>query len=92
MKPKNDGLSILRRANLGDSSNVYLKRQSLMDMTTYKTIDIITGEISKKSWKTYKGALKNCKSSEIVSTPEGIDWMLRHPDWANQRLTETLNK
>lgn len=49
---------------------------------TFKTFNLITLEASKKSWKTFRGAAKNLKESEIVSTPEGIEWALRHPEWA----------
>lgn len=45
-----------------------------------------TLEISKKSWKTYKGALKNCGLYEIVSTQKGINWALRHPEWRELRI------
>jgi len=45
-----------------------------------------TNSVSKKSWKTYNGALKNAKEYEIPMTEDGIDWCQRHPEWAVKRL------
>lgn len=51
----------------------------------YYIFNLETQKTSKKSWKTYNGALKNCSLLEIVSSLAGIDWILRHPDWIETR-------
>ena len=57
----------------------------------YKIQCLKTGEVSKKIWKTYKGAAKNITSNtQWVTTPEGIEWGIKHPiafrDIADSRL------
>lgn len=54
----------------------------------YKVFCLKTKDVSKKSWKTYKGALKNCfTKTQMVSTPSGIDWMNRHPEYFEDRMS-----
>ncbi len=48
--------------------------------------DLQTKTTSKKSWKTYKRALQNASGTQIVSTLDGINWALQHPDWIEKRL------
>jgi hypothetical protein len=43
-------------------------------------VDVKTLKLSKKSWKTYKGALRNAKETDMVVTLDGFAWMLRHPE------------
>ena len=47
---------------------------------TFYLFNVHTLEKSKKSWKTYKGALTNAKEYDIVSTQAGIDWIINHPE------------
>lgn len=44
-------------------------------------VDVKTLKLSKKSWKTYKGALKNASPTDIITTLSGYEWMLRHPEY-----------
>ena len=57
-------------------------------MSAYKVQCAITKEVSKKTWKTYNGALNNCKTpTQFVNTLEGIDWFKRHgEEWTKDRL------
>lgn len=43
-------------------------------------VDVKTLKLSKKSWKTYNGALKNATPTDMVVTLNGYAWMLRHPE------------
>jgi hypothetical protein len=49
--------------------------------------------ISKKSWKTYNGAVKNCKQLDIVIPDDSdvTDWMKRHPEWIKERIEAAKN-
>lgn len=63
-----------------------------MTATLLKVYDLKTRTESKKSWKTYKGAERNCKlNTQIVVSDDGIDWMNRHPEWIEDRLA-TIEK
>lgn len=44
-------------------------------------VDVLTLKLSKKSWKTYNGALKNASPTDMVVTLNGYAWMLRHPEY-----------
>lgn len=45
-----------------------------------------TKRLSKKSWKTYKGAERNAGRVDMITSLEGVDWFLRHPEWCQQRI------
>lgn len=59
--------------------NEYTERLFLVDIETLKR--------SKKSWKTYKGALKNASPTDIIVTSDGYAWMLRHREYYKYRST-----
>lgn len=48
-------------------------------------VNIENCTISKKSWKTYDGALKNCGNNQIPMTFEGYEWYVKHPEWRKER-------
>lgn len=52
----------------------------------FKLFNLVTYKESKKTWKTYEGAAKNAQAFDIISTPEGIEWMQKHPEWAKERV------
>lgn len=59
----------------------------------FKVYSLINNTASEKIWKTYNGALKNCKfSTDIVITPEGIEWCKKHPEWDMNDLLERFSQ
>jgi hypothetical protein len=44
-------------------------------------VNVKTMKLSKKSWKTYKGALKNASPDDMIVTLDGFAWMLKHPEY-----------
>ena len=46
-----------------------------------------TSVVSKKAWKTYRGAVRNASDVDVVTTLDGIDWCKRHPAWAEESLS-----
>ena len=43
---------------------------------------------SKKSWKTFNGALKNSTEYDVICDSEawGIEWLERHPEFVEENL------
>jgi hypothetical protein len=56
----------------------------------YKLYNLENGETSKKIWKTYNGAMKNCTAKDVIlsvsNLEETINWMKSHPDYCFLRL------
>lgn len=54
----------------------------------YLLVNLETMERSKKTWKTYRGALNNASGKDLITTEEGYEWIKNNPDWCKETLNQ----
>lgn len=57
----------------------------------YFLFNLETMTASKRSWKTYKGAVKNVAKTDLICTEDGIAWCKRNLLWCQSKLKQVLN-